>query len=69
MIESMKGVSFITDETHHKRYVQLDLEEVATINDAQLEDLLDVIIAEARKNDEKITLDELGQQLRDEGLL
>ncbi len=65
----MKGVSFLTDETHHKRYVQLDLEEVAQINDNELEDLMDVIIAEARKNDEKISLEELGKQLKAEGLL
>jgi hypothetical protein len=65
----MKGVSFLTDDTHHKRYVQLDLDEVAGINETDLEDLMDVIIAEARRNDEKITLEELGKQLKEEGLL
>lgn len=30
---------------------------------------MDVIIAEARKNDEKITLDDLEIQLKEEGLL
>lgn len=65
----MKGVSFLTDETHHKRYVQLDLDEVVNINEEELEDLMDVIIAEARKNDEKITIEELGKQLKQEGLL
>ena len=65
----MKGISFLTDETHHKRYVQLDLDEVANIGDSELEDLFDSIIAEARKNDEKITLEELGRQLKQEGLL
>lgn len=65
----MKGVSFLTDETHQKRYVQLDLDEVATIGDSELEDLMDVIISEARKNDEKISLEELEQQLKDEGLI
>ncbi len=65
----MKGVSFLTDETHHKRYVQLDLDEVVNINDTDLEDLMDVIIAEARKNDEKISIEELGNQLKREGLL
>jgi len=65
----MKGVSFLTDETHHKRYAQLDLDEVININDSELEDLMDVIIAEARKNDEKISIEELGKQLKEEGLL
>ena len=64
----MKGVSFLTDETHHKRYVQLDLEEVANIGDNELEDLFDAIIAESRKKDEKITLEELGEQLKNEGV-
>jgi hypothetical protein len=35
----------------------------------ELEDLLDIIIAEFRKNDEKISLEELGEQLRREGIL
>ena len=65
----MKGVSFLMDETHHRRYVQLDLAEVAIIGESELEDLMDTIIAEARKSDEKITLEELGKQLKQEGLL
>ncbi len=65
----MKGVSFLIDETHHKRYVQLDLEEVANSDESALEDLFDSIIAEARKNDEKISIEELGEQLKKEGLL
>ncbi len=65
----MKGVSFFTDETNHRRYVQLDLEEVASIGEHELEVLFDTIIAEARKNDETITLEELGIQLKQEGLI
>ena len=65
----MKGVSFLTDETHHKRYVQLDLEEVANSDHNALEDLFDIIIAESRKNDEMISLEELGRELKQEGLL
>ena len=65
----MKGVSFLADETHHKRYVQLDLEEVANIGESELEDLFDSIITEARKNDEKVTLEYLGKQLKQERLL
>lgn len=59
----------MTDETHHKRYAQLDLEEVANIKESELEDLIDIIIAEARKADDKISLEELGNQLKQEGLL
>ncbi len=50
----MRCLTFITDETHNRRCVQIDLAEVAEINDEQLEDIMDTIIAEARKNDEKI---------------
>lgn len=65
----MKALTFITDETHNRRYVQIDLAEVAEINDEQLEEMMDIIIAEARKEDEKITLDELQLQLKTEGRL
>ncbi len=65
----MKGLNFVTDEAHHKRYAQIDLDEVAVISETEIEDLLDVIIAEARKNDERISLEDLGKQLKQEGLL
>ena len=45
----MKGVSFLTDETHNKRLVQLDLNELSAISESDLEDLFDVSLAEARK--------------------
>ncbi len=65
----MPNLTFITDETHNRRYVQIDLAEVAEIDDEQLEDIMDIIIAEARKGDEKITLEELEIQLKAEGRL
>lgn len=65
----MKPLTFITDETHKRRYVQIDLAELADINDEQLEDIMDTIIAEARKSDEKISLEDLEKQLKAEGLL
>ncbi len=65
----MSSLTFITDETHKRRYVQIDLAEVAEIDDEQLEDIMDIIIAEARKGDEKITLEELERQLKAEGRL
>jgi len=65
----MGPLTFITDETHNRRYVQIDLAEVAEIDDQQLEDIIDIVIAEARKNDEKISLDDLEKQLKAEGRL
>ncbi len=65
----MTPLTFITDKTHKRRYVQIDLAEVAEIDDEQLEDIMDIIIAKARKDDEKITLEELESQLKAEGRL
>lgn len=65
----MNPLTFITDETHNRRYVQIDLTEVAKKTEEELEDMLDIIIAEARKDDEKITLEDLEIQLKAEGYL
>ena len=65
----MEPLTFITDETHNRRYVQIDLAEVANIGDEQLEDIMDVIVAEARKGGEKISLQDLESQLKAEGRL
>ena len=65
----MAPLTFITDETHNRRFVQIDLAEVANLNEEELEEVMDVIIAEARKGDEKVTLEELEFQLKAEGYL
>lgn len=65
----MPNLSFITDETHNCRYVQIDLAEVAEIDDEQLGEIMDIIIADARKVDEKITFEDLQSQLNAEGRL
>ena len=62
----MKGVTFITDETYNKRFVQIDLEQLEKYRN-EIEDLLDVIIAESRKNDEEGSWEELKEQLKTEG--
>jgi len=60
----MKNISFITDKTTKTRYAQINLKKVAKYTDEELEDLLDVIVAEARKDDDKITINELEKQLK-----
>jgi hypothetical protein len=65
----MAPLTFITDETHNRRFVQIDLAEVAKLNEEELEEVMDVIIAEARKGDEKVTLEELELQLKAERFL
>ena len=64
----MKGVTFITDETHNKRFVQIDLDRLEKHQD-EIEDLLDVIVAESRKDDDEVSWDKLKKQLRAEGKL
>jgi hypothetical protein len=64
----MKGVTFIKDETHNKRFVQIDIDELDQ-HQNQVEDLLDIIIAKSRKDDEEISWDELKKQLKAEGKL
>ncbi len=64
----MKGVTFITDETHNKRYVQIDMEELEK-NQNQMEDLLDALVAEGRKDDEEVSWEELKAQAKSDGRL
>ena len=65
----MDKLTFITDETHKRRYVQIDLAGISGADTDELEDIMDVIIAEARKDDEKISIEELEKQLKAEGRL
>ena len=51
----MKGVTFITDETHKKRFVQIDLDKYGEI----WEDFYDVLIAESRKDEPSKPLGEV----------
>ncbi|RUA35168.1 MAG: hypothetical protein DSY77_03125 [Bacteroidetes bacterium] len=64
----MDGVTFLTDETNKRRFVQIDLEQLE-LHQNKIEDLLDVVIAESRKNDEEISWDDLKSQLKSEGKL
>lgn len=52
----MKGVSILFDERKKKRIVQIDLEAIRKDPEG-LEDLVDVLIAESRRNEPTITLD------------
>lgn len=52
----MKGLSILYDERRKKRIVQIDLDTVSKDPEA-VEDLLDVLVAEARRDDPTISLD------------
>ncbi|MEQ8244334.1 MAG: hypothetical protein RLO12_23095 [Fulvivirga sp.] len=64
----MKGITFITDETHNKRFVQIDLDQLEK-HQNKVEDLLDAIIAESRKDDEEISWEDVKKQLKAAGKL
>ncbi len=65
----MPSLTFITDETNNRRYVQIDLAEVSDIGEEELEDIMDIIVAEARKGEDKISFETLEAQLKAEGRL
>lgn len=64
----MKGISIIHDTTNNKRYVQIDIETMEE-HQEEIEDLIDVIIAESRKNDERIPLEDVIKELEEKGNL
>lgn len=49
----MKGVTFLKDETNKKHLVQIDM-KVLEGGAERVEDLIDLLIAESRKDDEKL---------------
>lgn len=61
----MKGISFVTNEENKKVAVLIDLREHGDL----WEDFYDGLIAEQRKDDELISLDQLKQELKNEGRL
>jgi hypothetical protein len=64
----MKGVTFLKDEKNNKQILQIDVKEVAK-NPSKFEDLMDVIIAEARKDEKKVSWETAKKQLKKAGKL
>ena len=64
----MKGVSFVTNDKNEKIAVQIDIKSIEKHQES-LEDLLDGILAEARKDEEKISLDTVIKKLKKNGKL
>jgi hypothetical protein len=62
----MKGVSYITDGQNRKTAVVIELKTL-TKYEEQLEDLLDVIIAESRVNEESIPFEKVLKSLKRKG--
>ena len=64
----MKGVSFVTNEKNKKIAVQIDIKAIEK-HQQELEDFLDGIVAEARKDEEKIPLSKVIINLKKAGKL
>lgn len=65
---NMKGVQILYDDSGHKRLLQIDLNEVDERNEA-IEDLIDIILAEAAKDEEKYDWEDVKALLKKEGKL
>lgn len=64
----MKGVSFVTNERNERIAVQIELKTLEKHQEA-LEEYLDVIIAENRKNDEGVSWEQARKELKKAGKL
>jgi hypothetical protein len=64
----MRGINFITNGKNEKIAVQIDLKRLEE-SQGEVEELLDVIIAESRKDDEEISWEDLKKQLKADGKL
>jgi hypothetical protein len=64
-INGIHGIQFVTDAQGRKVAVQLDLKEWGEL----WEDIYDNIVADARKDEPTIPLEEFEAELRAEGLL
>ena len=64
----MKGVTIFKDERNNKRFLQVDIKEIAK-RPNEFEDLMDILVAEARKDEKEIGWEEAKKQLRKKGKL
>ncbi|TVR80851.1 MAG: hypothetical protein EA412_04240 [Chitinophagaceae bacterium] len=59
----MKGIHYLTDSKNKKVAVQIDLKKYGEL----WEDFYDVIVAESRKDEEKLSWNKLKKDLKTEG--
>lgn len=64
----MKGVTYVTDDQNKKVAVQIDLKVLEKF-DEDIEDLIDGIIAESRKDEERVPLNKVIKGLKKKGKL
>ncbi|MFZ1692252.1 MAG: hypothetical protein WAT74_03555 [Flavobacteriales bacterium] len=64
----MKGVTVLYDESRKKRLVQIDMEVVERKRE-ELEEMLDLLVAESRKDDEMVPWEKAKGMLKKAGKL
>lgn len=64
----MKGVSIIEDKTKKRRYVQIDLKAVKDDRE-WIQDVFDLMIAESRKDEKRVSWSSIKARLKKEGRL
>lgn len=64
----MKGVTYITDDKNRKKAVVIQLKTLEEYDD-HLGDLLDVIIAESRRDEPSVPWQEIKKRLKKKGRL
>ena len=62
----MKGVTILRDEKTNNKIIQISLRDVAK-NPEEFEDLMDVLIAESRKDEKSVSFDLVKKQLKKNG--
>ena len=62
----MKGISFITDKNNRKKAIVIDLKSIKN-NEEEIHELIDVLVAESRSNDESISWEDAKKQLKKKG--
>jgi hypothetical protein len=64
----MKGISYIKDDRNKRQAVVIDLKTFKK-HEEEIEDLLDVLIAESHKDEESIPFNKVVKELKKKGKL
>ncbi|MDP1728369.1 MAG: hypothetical protein Q8M15_16415 [Bacteroidota bacterium] len=64
----MKGISYITDNKNRRQAVVIDLKTFKK-HEEEIEDLLDILIAESHKDEESIPFEKVVKELKKKGKL
>ncbi len=62
----MEGIFYLTDEENKKKYVQIDIEKYG---EEYIEDLIDGLVANSRRNEESVPFVEVMEKLKKAGKL